>query len=82
MLPVEYNIDAEGNYDFTGEFNWRVFVSLMVMWVFIFFAIFKGVDSTGWVVKFTVPFPLLILIVLIIRGRQQPSLATLPSNPP
>lgn len=64
----EYNIDAEGNYDFTGEFNWRVFVSLMVMWVFIFFAIFKGVDSTGWVVKFTVPFPLLILIVLIIRG--------------
>eukprot|EP00116_Pleurobrachia_bachei_P004442 sb/3464704/ len=54
--------------EFTGAFNWKVFVSMLIMWILIFFAIFQGVKSTGWVVKFTVPIPLLILLILIIRA--------------
>ncbi|KAL5257787.1 hypothetical protein ACHWQZ_G012652 [Mnemiopsis leidyi] len=60
---------VDGEYVFTDtEFNWRVFIGIAVIWILIFLSIFKGVKSTGWVVKFTVPLPLLILVILIIRG--------------
>ena len=55
-------------FDWIGTFNWKVFVGITVVWILIFLSIFKGVKSTSWVVKFTVPLPLLILVILIIRG--------------
>lgn len=59
---------ATGPDNFTGAFNWKAFVGLLAVWIIIFLCLFKGVKSTSWVVKFTVPLPLLILVVLIIRG--------------
>lgn len=52
-------------------FNWPVYVAVLFIWVLIFFSIFKGVKSTGMIVKLTVPAPLLIILILIIRGTKQ-----------
>ncbi|XP_063675135.1 sodium-dependent dopamine transporter-like isoform X3 [Bolinopsis microptera] len=60
--------DPSTEFDWLGTFNWKVFVGITVVWILIFLSIFKGVKSTSWVVKFTVPLPLLILLILIIRG--------------
>jgi len=60
--------DELTEFDWVGTFNWKVFVGITVVWILIFLSIFKGVKSTSWVVKFTVPLPLLILVILIIRG--------------
>lgn len=54
--------------DFDGTFNWKVFLATLVVWILIFGCISNGVKSAGWIVKLTVPLPLLILVVLIIRG--------------
>lgn len=64
----KYSINEAGEYIFGSGFNWKVFVGIIVIWILIFLSIFRGVKSTGWVVKFTVPIPLLILVILIIRG--------------
>jgi len=53
---------------FEGTFNWKVFLATLVVWILIFGCICNGVKSAGWIVKLTVPLPLLILVILIIRG--------------
>lgn len=39
-----------------------------VIWVIVFLCIFKGVKSSSYVVWFTVPVPVLFIIVMIIKN--------------
>ncbi len=55
-----------------GGIQWSILIGLALTWVWIFFSIFKGVDSVGKVVLITVPLPVLILIIMIIRGFTLP----------
>merc|ERR550534_1386288 len=54
---------GEGNED--G--SWRSLMALIFTWICIYFCVFKGVSSAGTVVKFTMPVPVILLIVLMIR---------------
>ena len=40
----------------------------MVVWLFIFLAIFRGVHGSSCIVWFTVPIPLLFIIIMLING--------------
>jgi len=45
-----------------------VFFALLLTWILIYFSVWKGVKSVGKVVVWTMPLPLILLIILFIRG--------------
>ena len=51
-----------------GGINWTLFFALLAVWVIIYFCVWKGVKSAGKVVAITMPLPLIILVILFIRG--------------
>jgi NSS family neurotransmitter:Na+ symporter len=54
--------------DTIGGINWLLFVFLAIVWIMIYFCIWKGVKSVGKVVLITMPLPIIFLIILFIRG--------------
>ncbi|HXK49481.1 MAG TPA: sodium-dependent transporter, partial [Clostridiales bacterium] len=51
-----------------GGIGLPIFLALILVWVSIYFSIWKGVKSVGAVVKVTMPLPVILLVVLFIRG--------------
>jgi hypothetical protein len=46
---------------------WAALASLFV-WLCVFFAIFNGVNSTSYVIWFTVPVPIVFILVMLFHG--------------
>lgn len=57
--------DSEGS---STKFNTNVYLCVLFVWIFIYFTIWKGTDSTGQIVWITVPLPVVLLAVLLIKG--------------
>jgi NSS family neurotransmitter:Na+ symporter len=55
-----------------GGIQWWIALGLVLTWVCVIAAIWKGVKTVGKVVYFTVIIPWVILIVLVIRGITLP----------
>jgi len=51
-----------------NEGSWRILMGLILTWFAIYFCIYKGVLSAGIVVKITMPLPVLLLVILMIRS--------------
>lgn len=51
-----------------GGLAWPVVIGLGVTWLWIYWIIYRGVHRVGKVVMWTVPLPVILLIVLLIRG--------------
>lgn len=51
-----------------GAVDWPLSFALFFVWVMIYLCIRKGVQSVGNVVMITVPLPVLLLVILFIRG--------------
>jgi NSS family neurotransmitter:Na+ symporter len=51
-----------------GGISIPIFVGLFLVWVSIWFCIRNGVKSVGKVVKWTVPLPIVLLVILAVRG--------------
>jgi len=52
----------------TWQIVWPLVAGLAATWLIVFFIIHKGVHRVGRVVLITVPLPVLLLVVLAIRG--------------
>ena len=52
--------------------NWTLFAALAVIWFTIFLITRNGVKSVGKVVMYTVPLPVILLLILFIRGITLP----------
>ncbi|KPJ58811.1 MAG: transporter [Planctomycetes bacterium DG_23] len=55
-----------------GGLVWPVVFALALTWLIIYFCIFKGVRIVGKVVMVTVPLPVILLGVLLVRGVTLP----------
>tara|TARA_Y100000310_G_scaffold315290_1_gene365648 strand:+ start:122 stop:1588 length:1467 start_codon:yes stop_codon:yes gene_type:complete len=54
--------------DSIGSIVPAIFIALLICWVLIYFSVWKGVKSVSKVVMWTVPLPIILLIVLLIRA--------------
>ncbi|KAF6027558.1 hypothetical protein EB796_014139 [Bugula neritina] len=67
MYRVWGRANSAGLHDL-GELKWELCLCLLGAWVMVYFALLKGIKSSGKVVYFTAIFPYVMLIVLFIRG--------------
>ncbi len=58
---------SEGPLDF-GSVVPHIFVGLLVVWLFIYFALFQGMRSITKVVTFITPLPFIFLVTMAING--------------
>ena len=68
ILNLSDSISASGALGI----NWTLFFALAAIWITIFFIVRKGVKSVGKVVMFTVPLPVILLFILLLRGVTLP----------
>uniref|UniRef100_A0A8C1WI81 Transporter n=1 Tax=Cyprinus carpio TaxID=7962 RepID=A0A8C1WI81_CYPCA len=52
----------------TGPVVWHLALCLLLAWILVGAALFKGIKSSGKVVYFTATFPYVVLFILLIRG--------------
>ncbi|MCK5288486.1 MAG: sodium-dependent transporter, partial [Candidatus Omnitrophica bacterium] len=55
-----------------GFISVEIIFALVVVWTLIYFSVWKGVKSVGKVVMVTMPLPVILLIILFIRGITLP----------
>ena len=55
-----------------GSISIPVVLGLLVIWLFVFLILYKGVHRIGKIVAITVPLPTILLIILTIRGLTLP----------
>uniref|UniRef100_A0AAY4EGI8 Transporter n=1 Tax=Denticeps clupeoides TaxID=299321 RepID=A0AAY4EGI8_9TELE len=64
----EVVLQRSAGMDETGPVLWHLALCLLLAWVLIGAALFKGIKSSGKVVYFTAIFPYVVLIILLVRG--------------
>jgi SNF family Na+-dependent transporter len=55
-----------------SQFSVFAFIAVLVVWICIYAAIFKGVQSSSYIVWATVPLPVIFIIIMIIKGATLP----------
>ncbi|KAL5021959.1 hypothetical protein ScPMuIL_001114, partial [Solemya velum] len=61
-------LQLSGGIDNADGIVWELALSLFVVWVVVYFCVWRGIKWTGKVVYFTATFPYVILTILLIRG--------------
>ncbi|XP_009088788.3 sodium- and chloride-dependent neutral and basic amino acid transporter B(0+) isoform X1 [Serinus canaria] len=61
-------LQRSSGLDETGRIVWYLALCLLLSWIIVGAALFKGIKSSGKVVYFTALFPYVILLVLLVRG--------------
>jgi SNF family Na+-dependent transporter len=55
-----------------SQFSVFAFIAVLIVWITIFLAVFKGVGSSSYIVWATVPLPVIFIIIMIINGATLP----------
>lgn len=55
-----------------GYISVEIIFALVIVWAMIYFSVWKGVKSVGKVILVTMPLPVILLLVLLIRGVTLP----------
>ncbi|XP_072521890.1 sodium- and chloride-dependent neutral and basic amino acid transporter B(0+) [Salminus brasiliensis] len=61
-------LQRTSSMDEMGPVVWHLALCLLLGWIMIGAALFKGIKSSGKVVYFTATFPYAVLLILLIRG--------------
>ena len=49
-------------------FSWEVYGATLVVWVIVYFIMWKGVNSSSYVVWVTVPVPVFFIFIMVMNG--------------
>ena len=49
-------------------FGWEVYLATLGVWILVYFIMWKGVNSSSYVVWVTVPLPIFFIFVMIMNG--------------
>ncbi len=52
--------------------NWSVLLSLCIIWIVVYFCVWRGTKSVGQVVRYSVPLPIILLGALLLRAVTLP----------
>lgn len=55
-----------------SRFSVPAFIAVLIVWIIIYLAVFKGVSSSSYVVWATVPLPVIFILIMIIKGATLP----------
>ncbi|MEW5945000.1 MAG: sodium-dependent transporter, partial [bacterium] len=69
---LENFLNVSGGIGDLGGVVPAVVAGLALCWLCVFLCIYKGVETVGKVVMFTVPLPVVILVVFLVRGVTLP----------
>ncbi|XP_028970013.1 sodium- and chloride-dependent neutral and basic amino acid transporter B(0+)-like [Esox lucius] len=61
-------LQRSSGLDETGPVVWHLALCLLLGWLLVAAALYKGIQSSGKVVYFTATFPYVVLLILLIRG--------------
>ncbi|KAG2382139.1 hypothetical protein C9374_005341 [Naegleria lovaniensis] len=50
------------------EMNVPILISLLLVWIFVYFGVWKGTSSTGVITYLTVPLPIILLLIMLITS--------------
>lgn len=53
--------------------QWQVMISTVVVWLCVFFCVYKGVKSSSYVVWVTVPLPCVFIFIMVLNGLTLPN---------
>lgn len=62
------NLDTSTSWADSTVFGWEVYLATVAVWVIVYFIIFKGVQSSSYVVWVTVPMPVIFIFIMIFNG--------------
>lgn len=65
-------LNISSGIDETGSLRWELVNALLVLWIVVFFCVFKGIKSTGKAAYVTASFPIVMLLFLVVRGISLP----------
>ncbi|CAF3447437.1 unnamed protein product [Rotaria socialis] len=61
-------VDKADGFNNLGKIKWELAISLLVVFVLVYFALWKGIKSSGKAVWITAIAPYAVLFILLIRG--------------
>lgn len=62
------DLDTKTVITSTSIFGWEVYLATLAVWVIVYFIMWKGVNSSSYVVWVTVPLPVFFIVIMIING--------------
>uniref|UniRef100_A0A8C4Q3T2 Transporter n=1 Tax=Eptatretus burgeri TaxID=7764 RepID=A0A8C4Q3T2_EPTBU len=69
LTKVSLKSSGLGN---VGGVKWQLVVCILLIFIIVYFSLWKGVKTSGKVVWVTATFPYVVLIILLIRGATLP----------
>jgi len=68
---IKHSEDGTGHgSDWNG--SWKIIMGMFATWLCIYLCVFKGVRSAGEAVKFTMPIPIVLLLMLLFAAVTKP----------
>ncbi|CAF1439591.1 unnamed protein product [Adineta steineri] len=61
-------VDKADGFNNLGKVKWELALSLFVVFIFVYFALWKGIKSSGKAVWITAIAPYAVLLILLVRG--------------
>lgn len=58
----------------SSVFSWQVYLAVLAVWIIVYFCIWKGVNSSSYVVWVTVPTPVLFILIMTVKGFTLPGM--------
>ncbi|XP_039273173.2 sodium- and chloride-dependent taurine transporter-like isoform X1 [Styela clava] len=61
-------LSLSGGLEEFGNIKWDLALCLLVIWIFVYFSVWKGISWTSKVVYVTATLPLVMIVIVLVRG--------------